>query len=302
MKNKTELQLKAIELLAPLSFDHLSVGFIDFSAFNYDFFEIVPEGISKKVFYDLASVTKPLVLASSYLYRPDWFDSQLKLTLNHQAGIPSWGRISHPEWREFIKSFSIEKSATLYSDYSALRTMIELEDRNKINLKKECTNWWDEEIYFWKDLPHDVYTPPTGFRGGRVIQGEVHDPNAYVINEFCSHAGLFGSMDGVCKTILNLQKKYNLLDAINLEFTSNKNLDRFIWGWDRAQDLQTTLAGQGCSEKTFGHLGFTGTSIWIDIEKKKAVVVLSNATKNYWYHKDGINNIRRVFGEYCWRS
>jgi CubicO group peptidase (beta-lactamase class C family) len=77
---------------------------------------------------------------------------------------------------------------------------------------------------------------------------------------------------------------------------------RFVNGWDRAQDLENTLAGTGCSEHTFGHLGFTGTSIWIDPVKKLGHVILSNATKLYWYDKQDLNNFRRLIGQRIWQK
>ncbi len=63
-----------------------------------------------------------------------------------------------------------------------------------------------------------------------------------------------------------------------------------------------TLAGRGCGEFTFGHLGFTGTSIWIDPEKMKGHVILSNATKFHWFDKTNLNDMRRVIGEQVWKD
>jgi CubicO group peptidase (beta-lactamase class C family) len=51
---------------------------------------------------------------------------------------------------------------------------------------------------------------------------------------------------------------------------------------------------------TFGHLGFTGTSIWIDPQKKKGHVILTNATKKYYYDRQGLNDLRRQIGEAIW--
>ena len=61
-----------------------------------------------------------------------------------------------------------------------------------------------------------------------------------------------------------------------------------------------TLAGNGCSQATAGHLGFTGTSVWIDFEKEVGHIILSNATQNYWYEKAGLNQLRRTIGQLVW--
>lgn len=295
-----KLQEKATELLHQSDFDYLAVGTLDFEKNQYDFFQIAPSEIEDFVYFDLASVTKPLVLAHTHLIHPEWFGTQEKLLLNHEAGIPSWGRISHEDWRAYLKQFPIQPSETLYSDYSALRLMVELEEKQKVSLKEMLQKEWDPEVVFWQDLPRNALCPPTGFREGHVIQGEVHDPNAWVINEFCSHAGLFGTIQGVCRTWLGMQKKHQMLEKIQAEFKTNKNLKRFICGFDRVTDPVNTLAGQGAGPMTFGHLGFTGTSVWIDAEKKKGLVILSNSTKLYWYNKDVINNIRRTLGKIFW--
>ena len=78
--------------------------------------------------------------------------------------------------------------------------------------------------------------------------------------------------------------------------------NRFENGWDRVEDPSSTLAGAGCSNRTFGHLGFTGTSIWIDSVKKLGHVILSNATKNYWYDKKSLNIYRRNLGKLVWEN
>jgi CubicO group peptidase (beta-lactamase class C family) len=66
-------------------------------------------------------------------------------------------------------------------------------------------------------------------------------------------------------------------------------------------DKANTLAGLGCSENTFGHLGFTGTSFWIDLEKARGAVILTNATQSYWYERSGLTNLRKTIGEAIWK-
>ena len=77
---------------------------------------------------------------------------------------------------------------------------------------------------------------------------------------------------------------------------------RFSYGWDRVENPANTLAGVGCGAYSFGHLGFTGTSIWIDPDRMIGHVILSNATKNHWFDKVGLNSIRRAVGEYVWHN
>jgi CubicO group peptidase (beta-lactamase class C family) len=150
------------------------------------------------------------------------------------------------------------------------------------------------------DLPNQYPTPCTGLRDKLPILNEVHDPNAYNLNCFTSHAGVFSNIQGLCLTLLNYEEKTNLISELkNLGKTQT---NRFVRGWDRVENPNNTLAGFGCSQNTFGHLGFTGTSVWIDCDKKKANIILTNATKKYWYEKQGLNDLRRAIGEIIWQS
>jgi CubicO group peptidase (beta-lactamase class C family) len=105
-------------------------------------------------------------------------------------------------------------------------------------------------------------------------------------------------VDGVCKTLLKLQQETDLIDLVKRGLVNHPH--RFIFGWDRVENPKETLAGNGCSANTFGHLGFTGTSVWIDADKLMGHVILSNATRDGWYRKDGLNEIRRAIGSLVW--
>lgn len=293
---------KSCELLSTQHFDCLAVGVIDFDKHTFECFELLPpcqKSDIPKAYFDLASVTKVLTLASTHVMHPEYFNDDSRLTLNHKAGLPSWGRLSKENWREQILSYPIIESPTLYSDYSALRTMLEIEKKTGKSLKDICSVFWDSELCFWTDLPDDAYCPPTGFRDGELKQGEVDNDNAYVIGEFCSHAGAFGTVTGVAKSLIALDKEFGLLKSMKKEFETSTN-GPYISGWNRPLEVDTTLAGDKCGDKCFGHLGFTGTSIWVNIEQKRGSIVLSNGTKNYWYDKSGLNNLRKTINNMIW--
>ncbi|WP_372651261.1 hypothetical protein [Halobacteriovorax sp.] len=283
-------------------FDCIAVGVIDFKKKEYDSLEWHGgEFVNKsgKYFFDLASLTKPLTLASSYLIDPTKFNSDMILLLNHRASLTSGGRISSKNWRDYINSFSVKESPTLYSDYSALRAMLEIENSYKRKLYDICSEYFDEEMFHWTELEDKLRSPVTGVRHGKKIQGDVHDDNAYYLKEKVSHAGLFASIDGICKSLLNLDNSFDLLSFMDQAF-QNISYDRFLYGWDTVSDPSTSLSGAGCSTSTFGHLGFTGTSIWIDTKKMKGSIILTNATKSYWYDRKGLNELRREIGKEVW--
>jgi CubicO group peptidase (beta-lactamase class C family) len=284
-------------------FDALAIGLIDFNQKRFEVMEAnrfsgeLKIASEPELFFDLASLTKPLTNSLAYFLQPEVFDTNLLLCLNHRAGLLSWGLLPHQGWREQVLGYSIKESETLYSDFSALRVMLELEKKG-IDQKKLCSKVWDKKTLFWTDLPTHARTPQYGFKNGLPNFGQVHDPNAWVINSFCSHAGLFSTIDGLCQTLLNYQNQTGFIEKVKADL--EKHNHRFACGWDRMENPETTLAGKGCGPRTFGHLGFTGTSIWIDPDRQLGHVILSNATKLHWYNKQGLNDLRRAVGEVAW--
>ena len=287
------------------NFDALGVGVIDFK--NKSFKAIEVNHFEEKLkftddptlYFDLASLTKPLTNSLAYFLKPEAFDEKMLLALSHRGGIPAWGLLPHEGWRAQVSAYPIQEGETLYSDFSALRVHLELAKKN-IDQKTICADVWDKETVFWKDLPAYFPTPQCGYKNGLPNFGQVHDPNAWVINDFTSHAGLFSTVDGLCRTLLNYQQKTGFIEKVKSDLSKHKH--RFAFGWDRVENPQSTLAGIGCGPHTFGHLGFTGTSIWIDPDKMLGHVILSNATKYFWYDKVGLNDLRRAIGEEVWKQ
>lgn len=277
-------------------FGDLAVSVLDFSKGTFDFIEIYEDKSSEK-YFDLASVTKPMTLAASYIIQPKIFTQEMKLLLNHRAGLFSWGRLSSSNWKEQVLSYPIKHSETLYSDFSALRLMLEIEKINKKPLYDTVSIFWDKELKSWIDLLPNDLAVNTGIRNNKQISGIVHDDNAFVINQRVSHAGLFSTIQGLSKSLINLNNKFKFLDKILKEFKSHDGT-RFLSGWDTAQE--NSLAGHGCGKFTIGHLGFTGTSVWIDLERKIGFVILTNGTKKYWYAKESLNKLRRSIGTFIW--
>jgi len=288
------------------SFDTLAVAVLDFKKKSWDGFEIHQDQfISPVHFFDLASVTKMLTIGTSYILSPDLFCQETILTSEHRAGLPAWGRLDKDTWREEVSSFPLFSSDTLYSDFSALRAMMLLEKKMNMSVYDLASRAWADGVYHWTELPASCQCPKTGTRNGRAIVGEVHDDNAFIIRDKVSHAGLFASLDGICNTVLNLDSKHQLIMKVtSLISQMNKELpsQRFVRGFDRVLDLDGTLAGKGASALSFGHLGFTGTSMWIDPDKGLGHIILSNATQNYWYAKDGLNSLRRNIGSFIWKN
>lgn len=280
------------------------MGVIDFKKKSFEAFEAntFEEKVQFKgeptLYFDLASLTKPLTNSLSYFLNPDAFDEKMLLALSHRGGLPTWGLLANPGWRELILSYEIKESPTAYSDFSALRVLLEF--NKKQDMKSICQTVWDKETVNWLDLPAYFPTLQCGYKNSAPNFGQVHDPNAWVIHDFTSHAGLFSTTDGLCRTLLNYQEKTDFISKVKTDLHTHSH--RFSFGWDRVENPESTLAGKGCGKNTFGHLGFTGTSIWIDPDQMKGHVILSNAVKTSWYDKKDLNDLRRAIGEEVWKT
>lgn len=292
------MENELLDLLNKSDCDAVSVAILDFKKNSFDILEKRVSLISQTepIFYDLASLSKPLN-NSFYLIAADIQDKELNLLANHQAGIPAWGLLSRSSWREQLLSYPIIESSTLYSDFSALRFMLELELKG-ISLRESAQKYLDPEIMFWDKLTNQ-FCLQNGQSRGIPSVGIVHDPNAFNLKgNYVNHSGLFGTIGALAKTLVNFNRDFNLCDVM----LENPQKHRFYKGFDCVENPQNSLAGAGCSEYTFGHLGFTGTSFWIDPKIKKGHVVLTNATKYTWYNKKELNRFRKNIGSMVWNS
>jgi CubicO group peptidase (beta-lactamase class C family) len=115
-----------------------------------------------------------------------------------------------------------------------------------------------------------------------LLAGQVHDENAYVLGGVQGHAGLFGTAAAVHTLVSNLLSAYqgtgpgNLFqtEMVRLFFRRLPNADKTL-GFD-APALENSSAGSYFSANSVGHLGFTGTSFWMDLDRRIIVIMLTN--------------------------
>lgn len=129
-----------------------------------------------------------------------------------------------------------------------------------------------------------------------VLCGEVQDDNAYAMGGVAGHAGLFASARDVDTLLCHLRACWNGQDgfvppAIVREFWTRDGTPGSTWtlGWDTPSPTGSA-AGRRFSATTVGHLGFTGTSVWVDLERDRHVLLLSNRV-----HPSRDNNLIREF-------
>ncbi len=149
-------------------------------------------------------------------------------------------------------------------------------------------------IFLPLGMSESMYNPPKNLRSRipptendatfrkRLVQGEVHDENAWVMGGVAGHAGLFttaADLAAFCQMMLNggIYAHQRLLRRSVIEqFTAPESLagGTRALGW--TVPTEGSASGRYFSARSYGHTGFTGTSIWIDPEKELFVVLLTN--------------------------
>jgi serine-type D-Ala-D-Ala carboxypeptidase len=133
----------------------------------------------------------------------------------------------------------------------------------------------------------------------RVLSGEVHDENGYCLNGVAGHAGLFGTTEAIFQLLSHLLDVYRgvvsdgLFERNDLRlFWKKPNMDpegSWALGFDTPSSTGSS-AGKHFSNRSVGHLGFTGTSFWIDLDRELIVILLTNRV-----HPTRANNRIKAF-------
>jgi serine-type D-Ala-D-Ala carboxypeptidase len=143
---------------------------------------------------------------------------------------------------------------------------------------------------------------PDDLRRGRVLQGEVHDNYAAALGGAAGHAGLFGtaaSVGAFARAVLRAARgdaaiPAPLSPALVARATTKSAVPRSsrALGWDTM--LPTSSCGTRMSARAFGHVGFTGTSLWIDPGRDRYFVLLTNRASGGGT-LDEMRAVRRAF-------
>ncbi len=118
---------------------------------------------------------------------------------------------------------------------------------------------------------------------GRIVWGEVHDPNASAMGGVAGHAGLFSTADDLMRFAQSWLDAWHgrsewLSREVAREFSRRQGLPQgsdWALGWD-TPSAEASTSGVHFGASSVGHLGFTGTSLWIDLEQAAIVVMLTN--------------------------
>jgi CubicO group peptidase (beta-lactamase class C family) len=181
---------------------------------------------------------------------------------------------------------------TFFNPAAELRPRIAASENGNQYEKQTCV-----ELGYLKDPPSEDEVQ-NAFRD-HVIWGEVHDGNAFFMGGIAGHAGLFSTAEEVFQIAQQFLPDHTRLlkpettDLFKTNFTSGMNEDR-SFGFQLASTEGST-AGTRMSPESFGHNGFTGTSVWIDPVEDRIFVLLTNRTHDHDLPFVNINAVRRRF-------
>jgi CubicO group peptidase (beta-lactamase class C family) len=118
-----------------------------------------------------------------------------------------------------------------------------------------------------------------GWRDG-LIRGDVHDHNAFTVGGAAGNAGLFGTGAAIARLAARLLVPDDLLSAADLGELSCDQApelpgERRTWGFQLASS-PGSAAGPALSARCFGHVGFTGTSVFVDPDRRAVYVLMTN--------------------------
>jgi len=229
----------------------------------------------------------------------------IRQLLAHDSGLPDYRpyfetlRTVSPEKRqEKLRRFLLQEpllhppgQQTLYSDlgFMILQWVVESVARQRLDrfvTEKIFTPLGLKNIYFI-DLAADrgkteyAATESCPWRG-MLLKGAVHDDNAFVMGGIAGHAGLFGTARDVYGLLATFQSVYQgrqktpiFRPAMVRTFLNRPPGAERALGFD-APAATGASCGRFFSKKSVGHLGFTGTSFWMDLERSVIIILLTN--------------------------
>jgi CubicO group peptidase (beta-lactamase class C family) len=224
-------------------------------------------------------------------------DVTVRDLLEHASGLPARlvdvPPLGRREFEHEICSIRLEyapRTRSIYSDLGFILLGFLAEDLGRASLPSQFSALWgDPRLTF--DVPPAARrsAAPTlpmdeDPRRGRTLEGEVHDNYAAALGGAAGHAGLFGTAGAVgafARTVLRAGRGDDgqpppFSPALVAEFTARSAVpgSSRALGWDTM--LPTSSCGERMSSSAFGHVGFTGTSLWIDPGRDRYFVLLTN--------------------------
>jgi CubicO group peptidase (beta-lactamase class C family) len=221
----------------------------------------------------------------------------LRMLLAHSSGLPAYEKLylkarTRAELLEAAVTMPLAANPdtrTAYSDIGFIILGIALERIADESLDRFC----QREIFAPLSMTNTTFNPPAEIRAKipptandqtfrkRIIQGEVQDENASVLGGVAPQAGLFSTAQDLAKfaqAMLNQGRPILRPETVAL-FTRRQSAPTATsraLGWDTPSS--PSQSGKYFSPLSYGHLGYTGTSLWIDPSRQLCITLLTNRT------------------------
>lgn len=220
----------------------------------------------------------------------------VRMLLAHSSGLPAHEKLySRTSNKQELQQAALRVPLKAdpgthaeYSDIGFIALGLALERIAEDTLDVFCKR----EIFGPLGMSHTSFNPPSTLRSSipptaddrtfrkRVVQGEVYDENASVMGGVAPHAGVFATAAEVAGFALAMLSgapivRPETIATFTIRQSSPPGTSRAL-GWDTPST--PSLSGKYFSASSFGHLGYTGTSLWIDPERQLSVTLLTNRT------------------------
>ena len=237
----------------------------------------------------------------------------LRMLLAHSSGLPGYEKLFlRAKTREDLlqAAFTTPLAAAPgaraeYSDIGFIILGVVLERLADESLGAFC----QREIFGPLGMANTTFNPARALKDSipptaddrtfrhRIIQGEVQDENASILGVIAPHAGLFSTAEDLALFAhAMLNSGHPILRPTTVELFSRREsapegTSRAL-GWDTPS--AHSQSGKYFSPRSFGHLGYTGTSLWIDAERQLSITLLTNRT---WpdCQNEAIKQVRPAF-------
>lgn len=285
-------------------------------AFGYRSLEPRRELMTADTIFDLASLTKVVATTTAVMqlvaqgkirvndpiakYIREFAqngkeDITIRELLTHHSGLPPDLDLSQP-WQgrdvayrmaDAEQTISPPGSTFLYSDvnFIILGALVE-----KIS-GEPLEEYSEKNIFRPLHMTHTRFLPPVSWRAkiaptqfdehGQMLRGVVHDPTARRMGGVAGQAGLFSTADDLSKFALALLQGSAVLSPLMVEKMTTPQQPPTSqvlrgFGWDIDSPFSSNR-GSLLPVGSFGHTGFTGTSLWIDPTTHTFIILLTNA-------------------------
>ena len=223
-------------------------------------------------------------------------DVTFRMLLAHSSGLPAYEKLflkAHSREELLRAAFTTSLCAdpgerAEYSDIGFMTLGAALERIAQESLDEFC----QREIFGPLAMTGTTFNPPVetrkqipptaderdGFRK-KIIQGEVQDENAFVLGGVAGHAGLFSTAEDLARFAHAMLGGGPLRPETVALLTRRESVpmgtSRAL-GWDTPS--VPSQSGKHLGASPFGHLGYTGTSLWVDPDRRLSIALLTNRT------------------------